>query len=284
MLNLIRAKDYREEEKEEGVGKEEEYETKLVQMAIIKIKALMETIYGPLGNDLIQERMLNNKSISANLQDSMKKSFCVAALCRLNHISKITEVLGEDVFGFLNEIALIVHNAAFKYGGYCTKILDHGFLIIFKIPEEEIEKQKIEEDIDPIQLAKSMQKTTQTYINNFCDFSVYFALKTIARIVKEPKLFKYRNDQRLLISFGGVASIEMNFAFTMGWCYEAVIGSSHKIDPLFLGEEINHLERVIKISKNYSNSILMTDSLYDNLSSGLKYHSRPFETLKFSEN
>ena len=76
------------------------------------------------------------------------------------------------------------------------------------MPPSEIEKYKIEDDIDPIQLAKSTQKTAaQTYLNTFCDFSIFSALKTLARIVKEPKLFKYRNDQRLLVSFGGVSNI-----------------------------------------------------------------------------
>jgi hypothetical protein len=75
----------------------------------------------------------------------------------------------------------------------------------------------------------------------------------------------------------------MNFAFTMGWCSEAVIGSSHKIDPLFLGGEINHLERVIRISQNYPSSILVTESLHCNLSPGLKFHTRPFDAVKFDE-
>lgn len=121
------------------------------------------------------------------------------------------------------------------------------------------------------------------YLNNFCDFTLYFALKTLARIVKEPKLFKYRNNQNLLRGFGGVFNIEMNFAFTLGWCSEAVIGSSHKIDPLFLGEEVNQLARAIRISQNYPSSILIASSLLKFLSPGLIPHIRSFEVVKFQE-
>jgi len=39
----------------------------------------------------------------------------------------------------------------------------------------------------------------------------------------------------LLINFGGVFNIEMKFAMNIGWAYEGVVGSSYKIDPLFLG-------------------------------------------------
>jgi hypothetical protein len=102
MLRLVRVRGEGEREAEEAEEDEEEYETKLVQQAIVKIKDLMETIYGPLGNDLVQERMLNNKSISTNLMDSLRDSLCVAALCRLSHITKLTELLGEDAFGLIN--------------------------------------------------------------------------------------------------------------------------------------------------------------------------------------
>jgi hypothetical protein len=60
-------------------------------------------------------------------------------------------------------------------------------------------------------------------------------LKILARFCKEPKILKYRNDQRLLINFGGSFNVEMNFALDMGWVYEGVVGSSYKIDPIFFG-------------------------------------------------
>ncbi len=60
------------------------------------------------------------------------------------------------------------------------------------------------------------------------------------------------------MAFGGLFNIELNFALNMGWCYEVVIGSSHKIDSLVIGEEVNYLEKLMKISRNYSTSILMT--------------------------
>ncbi len=75
----------------------------------------------------------------------------------------------------------------------------------------------------------------------------------------------------------------MNFAFTLGWCSEAVIGSSHKIDPLFLGEEVNQLARTIRISQNYPSSILIAESLHRHLSPGLLPHIRPFDVVKFQE-
>ncbi len=58
-------------------------------------------------------------------------------------------------------------------------------MVVFKVPDQNLKVYQIEEDIDPVFMAKNYQKkVAQAYINTFSDFSVYFALKTLARIVK----------------------------------------------------------------------------------------------------
>jgi hypothetical protein len=58
----------------------------MVQEAIIKIKKLMETIFGSLGNQLIQDKMQNSESIRLNIDQSIDKSLCVFVMCKINHI------------------------------------------------------------------------------------------------------------------------------------------------------------------------------------------------------
>jgi hypothetical protein len=74
----------------------------MVQDAIIKIKKLMETIFGTLGNELIHGKMQNQNHIQSNLDQSMNKTLCVFALCQINHLPTITEVLADDIYGFVN--------------------------------------------------------------------------------------------------------------------------------------------------------------------------------------
>lgn len=62
----------------------------------------METIFGSLGNEIVQDKMQNSDSIKVNLDKSIGKSLCVFVMCKINHIEKITEVLGDDIFGFSN--------------------------------------------------------------------------------------------------------------------------------------------------------------------------------------
>ena len=109
MLALIRSRSSGEEalrvENEEGC---EEYETQLVQQAIIKIRMMMENIFGHIGNDLVQEKMLSQRSIESSLLASPKKSYCVMSLAKIQHVDRIIEVLGEDAFGLINEISKVL--------------------------------------------------------------------------------------------------------------------------------------------------------------------------------
>lgn len=58
----------------------------MVQAAIVKIKNLMQTIFGALGNQIVQEKMQNNESIRQNIDQSLDKALCVFVLCKVNNI------------------------------------------------------------------------------------------------------------------------------------------------------------------------------------------------------
>lgn len=182
--------------------------------------------------------------------------------------------MGDDIFGFSNDISTIVLNAAYRYGGYCAKVLDNGYLLAFKIPNEELLRLSIKEEIDPRLLSQDVPPESSTYIKIVSDFAFFTPLKILARLCKEHKIFKYRNDQRLLVSFKGSFNVEMSFALTLGWASEAIVGSSYKIDPIFFGPEINKLNKLLKLCKKRGSSIVVAESLYENMTSFVKSYCR----------
>lgn len=157
---------------------------------------------------------------------------------------------------------MIVQKAAFRYGGYCTKIVDNGFLLAFKIPNEQLALQKVYEDMNPKLLSKDLEPNQNSYIKIMSDYSVFTCLKILARLCKEQKIFKYRNDQRLLVSFKGSFNVEMSFAVNLGWVSSCIAGSSYKIDPIFFGPSINRTNQLMRLSKNRGSCILVSDSTY----------------------
>lgn len=47
----------------------------MVQNAILKIKGLMQTIFGPIGNELVHNKMINNQNV--NMDQSKTKGLFV---------------------------------------------------------------------------------------------------------------------------------------------------------------------------------------------------------------
>ena len=227
--------------------------------------------------------MQNNTSVQDNLNSSSRKSLCVVVLCQINHLSTITEVLNDEVFGFVNEISMLVQNAAFRYGGYCTKILDDGFLLIFKVPKDKWQGLGVNDSLQVSKIHQGQDSEDNTFIKLQCDYSVFSALKILARLCKEPKIFKYRNDQRLLVSFKGAFSVEMSFAMNFGWVQEGIVGSSYKINPIFFGEEISKLNKLIKFTHGRGSSIVLSESLYENLTSDAKSYCRGLESVRWNQ-
>jgi hypothetical protein len=50
--------------------------------------------------------------------------------------------------------------------------------------------------------AKHAKQVKNNYLNILCDYSIYSFIKTLVRLHKEPKLLKYKKDQRILHKFG----------------------------------------------------------------------------------
>ena len=155
-----------------------------------------------------------------------------------------------------------------------------GFLLVFKVPEEQCLANDIDE-MNPLAATHVRPPAENTYISILSDYALYAQLKLLVRLHKEPNIFKYKNDQRLLMAFGGSFNVEMNFALNMGWSQEAVVGSSFKIDPVFLGERVNQLEKLHKVIAGQHNFIILSESLFGNLTQEMRGYCRCFDSIKF---
>lgn len=75
-------------------------------------------------------------------------------------------------------------------------------------------------------------------MNILTDFSVYAMTKTIVKINKESKFYKYRKDSRLLQNFGQMFQVRIVCNLHAGWITEAFLGSSIKMDLSQIGSPI----------------------------------------------
>ena len=89
---------------------------------------------------------------------------------------------------FVNEIGEIVHGVVDTFSGAANKNIGDAFLLVWKINEEDIER---DEELDTVSLIKN------TRTRSLCDMSVISFLKIISAIKKSRKLLKYKEHKGL---------------------------------------------------------------------------------------
>ena len=60
--------------------------------------------------------------------------------CDIRNFTDVTEVLEEKVMSFVNSIAKIVYSVSCEYVGYPNKNIGDAFLLVFRIPDSEVEE------------------------------------------------------------------------------------------------------------------------------------------------
>jgi Adenylate cyclase, family 3 (some proteins contain HAMP domain) len=115
-----------------------------------------------------------------------KKVIGIFGFCDIRNFTDATEVLQEGVMVFVNEIAEIVHGTINHYSGAANKNIGDAFLLVWKMPEEAVEK----DPEDPSNLRLKQSRVTQ----QLADMSIVSFLKIIARINKSKKLYKVNSS------------------------------------------------------------------------------------------
>lgn len=73
-------------------------------------------------------------------------------------------------------------------------------------------------------------------------------MKIQAKLNREPKILKYREDQRLLSRLAGY-KVKMGYGLHIGWGIEGAIGSEFKIDASYLSPNVNMSSKLEEKSK-----------------------------------
>ena len=110
----------------------------------------------------------------------------------------------------------------------------------------------------------------QRYVETQCDFAVFSFVKAMVKMHKQPKILRYRKDQRLLQKFGCNYEVGLQFALHVGWAIEGATGSEHKIDVSFLGPHIEELKLLMTATKQYGAHLLLSERFHFSCSSEMK--------------
>lgn len=164
---------------------------------------------------------------------------------------------------FVNQIAEIVHSTADLHQGASNKNLGEAFLMVWKMPREEIDSFDEELTIKP-----------DSHIGNMiADLSVLSFLKTCWKVNKYTHILEYAKNEQMLQRIPNYR-INMGFGLHVGWGIEGAIGSPYKIDASYLSPNVNIAARLEAGTRQYGVSILISGELQEILSEPLQEITR----------
>lgn len=130
----------------------------------------------------------------------------------------------------MNKVAHIVHSIAFENLGSPEKNYGDAFLLVWKIPEPELNRNEISGNI---RIEENSRIT-----NNLADLTVFTITKIFARINRDPEILNYRHNPKLQERFNGNFRLRLGFGVHLGWCIEGVLGSNIKVDPSYMSVDV----------------------------------------------
>ena len=117
-----------------------QYETRVVQIAIQKITALLRVGFGVAGADIISTNMAVGEGEGSTVLEPMipgKRVYAIFGFTDIHAFDYCTEKLEDEIMTFVNSVARIVHDEVTRWGGLCNKNLGNAFLMVWRIGDED---------------------------------------------------------------------------------------------------------------------------------------------------
>lgn len=152
---------------------------------------------------------------------------------------------------FVNNIGEIVHQICDRYMGSANKNIGDAFLMVWKLKNS---SYKIRAD-------NSVEYIDKKHIEVYSDCSLISFIKIWAKINKEVKILKYREDERLKKRLGNYR-VKLGMGLHIGWGIEGAIGSEFKIDASYLSAHVNMAAKLEGCTKQYGTPLLISQDVF----------------------
>lgn len=219
---------------------EQQYETAVLERAIVKIGHLLALGFGEAGTNIIGQNMKQNGELDAIMPGL--RTYAVFGFCILEDFIATMEVLETDIMTYVNQVAEITHSMVDRYGGSANKNIGEAFLCVWKFPNaDEIEQMDMNNQYNNDRISKENQIVA--------DLSVFSFLKVIAKLNKYRHILKYSQMEKMKQKVRPDFKVKMGFGLHQGWAIEGAIGSQFKVDASYLSPNVNMAARLEAASK-----------------------------------
>ena len=113
---------------EKEKNEQKQYETAVLERAIVKISHLLALGFGEAGGSIIGQNMNNGGELNPMMPGN--KTYAIFGFCILDNFIETTEILQEDIMSYVNSVAEITHSIVDRYGGAANKNIGDSFLLV----------------------------------------------------------------------------------------------------------------------------------------------------------
>ena len=228
--------------------------TRELQKTIFRIGNLLQMSYGQLGAIIIRDQVSSGDG-NLDIMIPGHKINAIFMICKINQFVDYTDVLKTNFTDFLNKITLIVHQCAFRWGGWANKTEGDRYLITWKLPEIEASSKDAERN-----------EFLQEQRTEMADQSLIAAIKIISEVRRANQFNAYFKKQQMVQRFGTLTRPYLTFGLHLGWSVQGAIGSDNKIDACYLSPHLQIAQRLEELSRVYEMQIILSEPLYNYMS------------------
>lgn len=203
------------------------------------------------------------------------KLYCIFGFCDIRNFTDATEVLQEGVMLFVNEIGEIVHTIVDRYSGAANKNIGDAFLLVWKIENEDLIRDKKTDEL----MVKQCSRVSQ-----LADMSVISFILLIAGLKKSRKMVKYNEHKGLNERLGQDYQVKLGLGLHMGYSIEGAIGSYYKIDASYLSPHVNMAMRLEGATKKFGVPLLISGQLYSRFTRKTRSYCRQMDYCTMAGN
>jgi len=121
-------------------------ETSFLMSTIIRISSLLGVGFGSAGVEIIRSNLDARNDVVSFENLGGLIVHCVFVFGDIRRFTDVSECLQEEIFGFTNRIASVVHAFCSSYGGSANKNIGDAFLMSWKLEDSEEEDEEEEWD------------------------------------------------------------------------------------------------------------------------------------------
>lgn len=234
---------------------ESQYETAVLEKAIVKIGHLLALGFGEAGAGIIGQNMKRGGELDPMMPGM--KTYAIFGFCILDDFNETTEVLQSEIMQYVNQVAEITHSMVDRYGGAANKNIGEAFLLVWKF--------KHPEELQAMDESGNGYNNTEICIENqiLADTSIFSFLKIIAKLNKYEQILRYNSKKHKLSKHIPGFKVRMGFGIHQGWAIEGAIGSYFKVDASYLSPNVNMAARLEAATKQFGTTLLVSGHLRD---------------------